>query len=158
MWDIFIWSFSISHSWEPLSTAPCIAHPQWLQECQQSPKGQMIQCHDSPQVCCTVFYCVDLSLHFLQTDWAQIGSHGWASPATCQALQEVIFHVVLRCQCRSLHPLLPEPGVPGDVHSRFLPELGISSTIPLPFHTRLTHMQHPFLIIFALLPLRSLLK
>lgn len=68
MWDIFIWSLSISHSWEPLSTAPCIAHPQWLQECQQSPVYQMIQCHNSPQVCCTVFYSVDLSFNFLQTD------------------------------------------------------------------------------------------
>lgn len=82
MWDIFIWSFSISHSWEPLSTAPRIAHPQCLQECQQSPMCQMNQCHSSPQVVCTVFYCVDLSLHFLQTDWTQMGSRSRASPAT----------------------------------------------------------------------------
>lgn len=94
MWDKFIWSFRISHSWEPLSTALCIAQPQWLQECQQSPMCQMIQCHNSPQVFCTVFYCADLSLHFSQADWAQIGSPSPASPATCQLLQEVIFHVV----------------------------------------------------------------
>lgn len=65
MWDVFIWSFSISHSWEPLSTA---ANPQWLQESQKSPICQMIQCHNSPQVFCTVFYRVGFSLHFSRTD------------------------------------------------------------------------------------------
>lgn len=117
-----------------LFTDPQIAHPPWLQKCQQNPVCKTIECHNSHPV----------SSHRILLHWSlspfltDLQSLNWLARSSfpSRLLDSARGDFSLCIQMSHIHPLHLRPHELNPLGPRLLPGLGISSAICLPWHAK----------------------